>query len=234
MKNKLLKIILIIILLISIVCIIVLLNNKLNDSNKNKQNASLPINYVHPFYAYNFTTIEEIIGVTDYTFVAKINSIKRTKVTYTPYTIYDVTVIENIKGELVKDVNIEIEQSGGLEKNGKSYTFPVGMGLLNVGEYYIFSALASGTDGSLGIDHQKLVIPLGNINNEQEFNKIKEVSSLNSVESVKDKKLEYSNFKSDALEKVLEYKEASFNQVVPDDKPTVVKSTKYDIAYRSK
>ena len=111
MKNRLLKIMLVIILFIGIICIIVLINNKLNDSDKirqgNNQNANLPINYMHAFYAYPFTTVEETIGTADYTFVAKINSIKRTEyrnsvaievtadgsqtiMSYTPHTIYDV------------------------------------------------------------------------------------------------------------------------------------------------
>lgn len=255
MKNKLLKIISVIVIATCLICGIVLITNKLRNSSEEKLattlNPDLPINYMSAFYAYSFATPEEAIGSTDYAFVAKINSIKRTdyrnsvtletvadgsltKTLYDPYTIYDVTVIENIKGELTKTNNIELEQTGGLERDKKSYTFLSGMGLLNVGEYYIILATSSPSDGTLGVDHPNMVVPLGNINDEQEINKIKETSSLNSIQSINNVKAEYSNTEYSSLNKVLEYKDAYLNQKIPVDKTETVKSFKYDVSYQNK
>ena len=255
MKNKLLKIILVIVIAICLVFSTILIINKLHNSSEKQLstttiNLDLPINYMLVSYAYSFATPEEAIGTVDYAFVAKINSIKRTdyrnpvsietvadgsltKTLYDPYTIYDVTVIENIKGELTKTNNIELEQKGGLEKNEKSYIFPSEMGLLNFGEYYIILANASVSDGTLGIDHPNMVVPLGNINNEQEINKIKETSSLNNIQSINNEKAEYSNTEYDSLKKVLEYKAAYLNQKIPADKTEIIKSSKYDVSYQT-
>ncbi len=243
MKNKILKIVLKAIIIICIISIIILVINKLRTNKELELDPNLPINYVYPFYAYTFATPEETVGIADYVFVAKVNSIKRIdyrnpvttsiiKTTYDPYTIYDITVIENIKGELIKTENIELEQKGGLEKDGKSYVFPEGMGLLNVGEYYIILALASDTDGTIGIDHHNMVVPLGNIDNEQEINLIKETSTLNSMESINNEKEKYSNSEYNSFEKVLEYKAAYLNEKVPGDKIERIISSKYDASYQ--
>lgn len=254
MKNKLLKIISVIVITACLICGIVLIINKLHNSSEEKLaitlNPDLPINYMSAFYAHSFATPEEAVGTTDYTFVAKINSIKRTdyrnpinietvadgsitKTVYEPYTIYDVTVIENIKGELIKTTSIELQQKGGLNKDGKSYTFLEDMGLLNVGKYYIILANASSSNGTLGISHPNMVVPLGNINNEQEISKIKETSSLNNIQSINNEKAEYSNTEYDSLKKVLEYKAAYLNQKIPADKTETIKSSKYDVSYQT-
>ena len=249
MKNKILKIVLKAIIIICIILVIILVINKLRANKELELDPNLPINYVYPSYAYTFATPEETVGIADYVFVAKVNSIKRTdyrnpvtkevvadgsvtKTTYDPYTIYDITVIENIKGELIKNENIELEQRGGLEKDGKSYTFMENMGLLNVGEYYIILALASDTDGAIRIDHYNMVVPLGNINNEQEINLIKETSTLNSMESINNEKEKYSNLGYNSFEKVLEYKAAYLNEKVPGDKIERIISSKYDTSYQ--
>lgn len=110
----------------------------------------LLVNISSAFWGYDTSTPEKAIGCSDYTFVAKVNKILRTEYTHinpteaktlsTPYTIYEIEVVENIKGELDTSKPIEFKQFGGLEEDGKSYTFIEGGSLLNEGEYYIIMA----------------------------------------------------------------------------------------------
>lgn len=105
-----------------------------HDYDKYKE---VPIDYSYASYAYDTSTPEKAIGFADYVFVAKVNNILRTeykyptetvidgkiKTVYVPYTIYSITVIENIKGEIIKNKDIEIMQYGGLNEDTKSYNF---------------------------------------------------------------------------------------------------------------
>ena len=76
-KNKILKIVLKAIIIICIILVIILVINKLRTNKELALDPNLPINYVYPFYAYTYATPEEAVGIVDYAFVAKINSIKR-------------------------------------------------------------------------------------------------------------------------------------------------------------
>lgn len=161
-------------------------------------------------YAYDMSTPEAVIGLTDYTVVVKINSIDRTeyrnpqqvvvegknKIVRQPYTIYTAQVIENISGELVE--NIEISQVGGLSEDKKSLDFPNNMKPLNIGEYYILSCHASNETGILEFSSNQEIELLGkSINNKivekykiaaqnqiisEEFNREKQKSKLYDVE----------------------------------------------------
>lgn len=125
----------------------------INDSNLNKEQSTfngLPVNISSAYWEYDTSTPEKTIGCNNYAFVAKVNKILRTEYEYTnstdtkplstPYTIYEIEVIENIKGELDTSKPIEFKQFGGLEEDGKSYTFIEGGSLLSEGEYYIIMA----------------------------------------------------------------------------------------------
>ena len=105
------------------------------------------------------------------------------------------------------------------------------MRLLNANEYYIILANTSSTTGAIRIDHHNMVVPLGNIDNEQEINLIKETSTLNSMESINNEKEKYSNSGYNSFEKVLEYKAAYLNEKVPGDKIERIISSKYDASY---
>lgn len=114
-------------------------------------------------YAYDTRSPEKAIGVADYVFIAKINGILRTEYRFNtkePYTVYSATVIENIKGEIIKDKKIEIFTHGGLNSDKKSYTIFGGIEFLNVGEYYILLPYTA-SDGRLGISNTTSIVELG-------------------------------------------------------------------------
>ncbi len=115
-------------------------------SDKTDLYNGLPVAWSNGSYFYDISTPEKAIGVSDYTFVAKINQQLRTEHKYVgtegldngiPYTIYSISVIKNIKGELITSKPIEFMQYGGLELDKKAYQLPVNGELLEVGSYYI-------------------------------------------------------------------------------------------------
>lgn len=172
----------------------------------------LPIIYNPICLGYDTSTSERAVGVADYVFVAKVNSILRTeyqfpvkttidgiaKTVYMPYTVYSVTVTQNIKGELVKSKDIEVMQYGGLEEDTKSYTFGEGMGFLNVGEYYILLVNTNNNEDNFIIDSPDSVVSLGKTEKNNEI--------------------------------INAYKKAKKNAIVPEGKE-VVKSKLYDVSY---
>lgn len=219
-----------------------------------EQYKDLPINYATVQYEYDMSTPEKTIGVADYAFIGKINGILRTEyrnpsegiindklqIITEPYTIYSVSVISNIKGELTTTENIEVAECGGLNENMQSYTFLEKMGLLNVGEYYILMPYVE-SDGTLGLSHPKSIIALGNI---EEDNTIKTVKTQkNTVETLKD--INLLNVAKETVEKKIalgqriettpmeiidEYVKASKDQIVPESK-VINNISKYDVNY---
>jgi len=93
-----------------------------------KNNENLPITKICASYAINVNNLEELIGDADYVFVGEV--LKNDGVEYkkpvvvetelgskeykSPYTNYSLKVVENIKGNLVS--NIEISKVGGTKK----------------------------------------------------------------------------------------------------------------------
>ena len=108
---------------------IILCNNKKTDKD-------LPIYYSHAAYKYDTSTPEKAIGISENVIVARIDRVKdtvykhpieivkdnETKIVYTPYTIYEITVIENIKGSIKVNEKIAFMQYGGLNYDKQSYT----------------------------------------------------------------------------------------------------------------
>lgn len=151
-----------------------------------------PVSYSMASYVFDTTTPEKAIGISDYVFIAKINDIARTeykhpieveistteKITRTiPYTIYNISVVKNIKGELITSSPIELMQYGGLNEDGKSYTLSEESSLLKVGEYYIIMGNTFEKDGEIVEASSELtrIIPLGN------DSKFSEKDSLNTI-----------------------------------------------------
>ena len=106
------------------------------------------------------TNPAEIVGWGDYVFVARVESELRTEytnlrqnedgtITGKPYTVYSITVLENIKGELRKNEPIEFFKHGGVNYDGLSISLLEGDQLLESGKTYILIA-ASEADGRLG------------------------------------------------------------------------------------
>ena len=202
---------------------------------------NVPINYTYAKYRYETDTPEKAIGISDYVFIARINNIARTEyrnphqtvidgkvVTVSrPYTVYNVTVVENIKGELIRTKEIEIVQFGGLNQDTKSYSFHEGMGLLNVGEYYILLAYTSSKDGTLNIEQADNVVPLGNLE-ENDIQAIKDntlpeiaITTINKQNEIGQKP------NISPIDIFARYTKAAQNPIIPDGEK-VLKSNLYD------
>lgn len=149
---------------ILIITLLLIFTNK--NSYSGKLYKDLPVTYTYNVKLFDDSTPEKAIGISDYVFVAKVNKIIRTeyrnpveietslitkKTVYDPYTHYSLSVIQNIKGELITSSPIELIQYGGLNKDGKSYVWiEDGCELFEVGKYYIFLAATwNHTDGEI-------------------------------------------------------------------------------------
>ena len=112
----------------------------------------LPIRYMNASYAIDIENPKEVVGFGDYVFVAKINEEIETeyrdvvefkgKTIATPYTVYSVTVIDNLKGKIKRNTPIEFEKFGGINMDNKSISLLDGDELLEEGKYYILVASA--------------------------------------------------------------------------------------------
>lgn len=228
MKNKKnLIILLICVIVLTVVCIsITIFMKTVNNSIAFEPDTfynGIPVYYSHGQYAFDTSTPERAIGCSDYTVVVKVNNIvkteyrdpveieltadgKKTKTVYDPYTIYDIMVIENIKGKLTQKNNIQIEQMGGLTQDNERYTFMEGVSPLKVGQYYILMPNAIDNKGPLEVSIPTDIVALGD-----------------TLESERAKEL------------INRYKEAYKNEIVPNKETDgVVKEffkSEYDVMY---
>ena len=208
--------------------------------NKNLYNG-LPVSYSFGCYVYDTSTPNKAVAVSKYVFIAKINNILRTdyfnptevkkfifkKTIYHPYTVYDVDVIYNLKGELVN--NVELTHFGGINKDKKSYTFDAsinGFNFINSGEYYIVLASTFYYNDSLIItgSNEDSLIPLGNIDDD----------IMNDILNNKDVPTKY-NY---VVNKINEYKSAIKNEELPTGNSSILddllnKTSKYDVNYKN-
>lgn len=216
MKKKILFVIIGIVLGFAIISFGFFTKSREFVQNSTKTLNGLPVYESSGIMAYNMSNINEAVGAVEYVFVAKINNIDRTeyrnsmevesnadgslkKEIADPYTVYTIEVIENIKGNLVIGENIELVQNGGLNQDGKSYTFLDGGSLLEVGQYYVILAFVpSSAEGELLI-HNKYTYEKININ----------ADSVSSYDL---------NLNENAV--VNKYKSAYDNEIVPDTKTT--------------
>ena len=171
-------------------------------SKNNQKLENLPVEKIKGSMVYDMSTKEESIGAVDNVFVAKINNIVKTVYDENdiPSTIYEIEVIENIKGNLPSNKTIELTQKGGLNKDQKSYTFYENAYLLEEGQEYIILAFVPFNNGDLVIHNEYTYIKLDN-------NSISKKNSINIVD---------------------QYKEAYKNQIIPSSKVDNFKS-KYEV-----
>jgi len=257
MKIKKIKIILFLFIVLTIILITTMITINSNKSNteiayNNKSNIEtdyykgLPVEYRSGSYL-DVSTPKKAIGASEYVFIAKINSILRTEYRYPteiadglrtktvsdPYTIYSVTVIENIKGNLIKTIDIEVEQMGGMAEDNKSYSFLEDTGLLNIGEYYILLACVPFEKELAEINIPGTFIPLGKITESDTLEIITDIARAEDISIIKNiinNSLETSKADSEIIQKVSEYTEAYFNQTVSENIKVHNKSV-YDILY---
>ncbi len=176
-------------IIITIVCLVALFSVSLSGLNIYREHKAeqyettlLPVSFtdkaelteetLEAVYLFDVFNKEKVVGFVDYMFVAKIESIKGTTyraVSYnsdtkeyagTPYTCYEITVVENIKGNLVLNEKIPLKKLGGISIDGKSYmhiskdTMPTENG------YYLFLGYAD-SEGELYVCDPNSTIYLG-------------------------------------------------------------------------
>ncbi|MGN1443925.1 MAG: hypothetical protein ACI4XE_08750 [Acutalibacteraceae bacterium] len=111
--------------------------------------SQLPVNYSKYVYAFDPLDLEACVGSADYVFVGKIEKLVGTtytdasylengKLTATPWTNYEVTVIKNIKGDLETGQTIPIRKFGGVAYGEEYLELIQDDTLPTVGETYIF------------------------------------------------------------------------------------------------
>lgn len=157
MKKNLFKILLLLLTLISLVSFSVYKKKSHNIVANN-----FPVSHLHGDFLINTDDPTEVVGAVDHVFVAKIESVVNTeyrdKVTletengskevYSPYTNYKISVIDNIKGKLKKNMIIDIVKEGGVSKE-KNFVIVYENDILpEVGKYYILNAYTQ-EDGTL-------------------------------------------------------------------------------------
>ena len=121
----------------------------------------LPVYYCGSCYCVDVESMAETVNHADYVFVGTVanhlsesykNAIPLTdedgnnEMWGEPYTNYEISVLNNIKGSLSGNVNIQ--KFGGLDQSGDFYIIPEGDIILDEGNTYIFFAYEQ-EDGSL-------------------------------------------------------------------------------------
>ena len=256
MRNKrYLKTTLFLIIFIAFIFIIyIFINfNKNNESISSFETHDFPVYYTQMSYLNDTSTPELAIADAPYAFIAKINSINRTDyknpveveltadgsetmTIYDPYTIYNITVIENIKGNLIKNTEIELEQMGGLNNYEESYTFPEDTGFLTVGDYYILIAYAPFENDTIQINSSTSIVHLGKIENNATINLFSNIIN-NTNTTVKNEATNFytantNTVEKEAINKVVEYKNASLSNSVQETlENNTYNKSKYDIYY---
>ena len=197
----------------------------------------LPVDYAHAIYAYDTSTPENTAMASKYIFIAKVNKVLRTEywnpvevdentttTLYDPFTVYSIDVIKNIKGELITSESIELMQYGGINKEGDSYTFREGGGLLNEGEYYIILT-GSMSDGSLEVSNPNRIIPLG---------KLRGIFNSNEIDNIIETREGLTSNENNILNIIEVYEsaaETNMNRPLGQDIPILDNISKYDINY---
>jgi len=163
-----------------------------------KDNKPLTVSYSQAMWVFNASTPEMGIGISDYVFVCKVNKILRTEYKYpaetaigimtTPYTVYSIDVVKNIKGNLNTSKSIEFMQYGGLNEDGKSYHFFEGGALLEVGEYYVLMA-----DTWIAEDENYEIIEVGDPRRIKSLGKDFDITTESGLETVRKYEEAYKN-----------------------------------------
>ena len=155
-------------------------------------------------------------------FVAKVNKILRTEyrnpveveigigqsvIQKDPYTIYEIEVVENLKGNLKTNEPIEFVQYGGINEDGKSYSLLADSSFLNVGDYYLLMVGVIPDTLEIEISDNNRMICLGKdlVKAENMINTYKglisnEVNEWNEMKNKSISKFDM-NYKKDELEK---------------------------------
>lgn len=213
-----------IIIIISLIIVFSVGKNKEVFQNYNEKFAHLPKVDMTSSFIVDISTPENAIDYYPYAFVAKVNKViktdyrdpiereitadgSETKLIYKPYTIYDITVIENLKGEIVKDTNITIEQVGGVSQDNDYVIFPTNMEFLKENYYYILLPYSPTDTDGLRLESSYNVIELGELTDKETKKLVFEIAKEQDFEIIDD----FYNEKNDKdeIKKILTYKHAS-------------------------
>ena len=161
-KKRMIPITACLVVLVAVVGIVS--NSRHNHKCAREMNSEIvKTSYMEGDFAINYNDLKQVVGSADYVFVGTVESDEGTvyknyvtmetenggtKEVGTPYSNYMVTVIENIKGNLITDKPIPVQKSGGLSEDGTTIYLYEGDELPREGATYIFFAYAQ-QDGSL-------------------------------------------------------------------------------------
>lgn len=145
-----------------------------SDAVSNVDASKLPVYPMDASFVYDTNNIYEAVGICDYVFVGEVVSCDGTQYRNTvtmedengnpkevgsPYTIYTVNVVENIKGALVTDQPIQIAKQGGVSQDQDAIYIFENDELPAADGTYIFLAYAQ-ENGSLLVSGPNSNIPL--------------------------------------------------------------------------
>ena len=126
--------------------------------------------YVQVDYIYDVTTLESIVGYSDYVFVGLVKDYKG-NISNTnsglPDSIYSIEVIKNIKGSLILNTEIELIKSGGISGFPFHKSTIAGDIMPKKEGYYIFSVVAR-SSGKITAGTPNSTVKIENIDNYQE------------------------------------------------------------------
>ncbi|WP_201786295.1 cell surface protein [Peribacillus muralis] len=132
-----------------------------NISSEDKKN--LKVILMDGTFAVDVDDPKETVGDADYVFIGRVDedvdtvyknpvtieTRDGTKEVSTPYTNYKVTVLQNIKGDLVTDTSIPIQKAGGINEDGSSVVLYEDDALPEEGKSYVFLAYAQDDESLL-------------------------------------------------------------------------------------
>ena len=126
---------------------------------------NIPISRVQASYVFDVFNPQEVVGMADYVFIGYVDSKDGTEHLVPessmgwPITVYTITVVENIKGELITDEPIQVYKDGGLARDRSCICLYEGDTLPEEGKLYLFSAM-TGETGQLSCSGPNSSIPL--------------------------------------------------------------------------
>ncbi|ALA44954.1 hypothetical protein ABE82_24870 [Paenibacillus peoriae] len=205
---------------LSLFAMIAMLASGCSNSNVDKnitKAGEVPTSYLHASFDINVDNPKEVVGFADYVFVGFVEEMTGTDYKFpvtketedgpkelkSPYTNYSIKVLDNIKGNLKKDVSIPLQKSGGLSEDKSTYFLFEDDSLPQKGKVYVFTATAE-QDGSLLVSG-----PNSNIEVKTDF------FSKNSIQKLSEESI------ANELAKTEEYKtyqDAYKNEIVKDRK----------------
>lgn len=229
--KKMKKIIIIILIIVVVITAINIYNNRSIPPKKyNEKFEELPRTEPYVSYALNFSDPKILTDYYPYIFVAKVNNINHieyrnpikveleptgllTKTIYEPYTIYDITVFNNLKGEIITNHNIRLEQYGGVSQDNKFLTF-IGknMSFLKENHYYIFFCYSPEDTDELAIFSSYNVVELGTLSDETIRNEVFEILEIQDFNTIKNLYKE-KDIENNEINKIITYKYTSMSPI---------------------